>query len=256
MGLDFANLAGGNRHDCQPCAWLLLPLELSGSSQVVSLHACTDQNSTEGGPSAVLQNFFSGQFFLLWYPFSELWTSDSQPCLLDSRSSPDSTCIPCFLYHGLETLRALSNPKDHCICLLSLIVWCPMPWKLLFQIFYLVISGSGVVSLLLVCQKGKVSIHMTEMIEAPWDNPLGTGGDHCTRGRGRHKPHLHRAVDSQVADCCHNIIWALDYQISHLFLEELDFLEHSLILKHGVGQTEHVCRLILAYQPPMLPSVY
>lgn len=166
MGLDVANLAGRNRHDCQPSAWLFLPLELSGSSQVVSLHACTDQNSTEGGPSAVLQNFFSGQFFSDIHSVNSRLL-DSQPCLCDSRSSPDSTCIPCFLHHGLETLRAVSNPKGYCICLLSLIVWRPMPWKLLFQIFYLVISGSGVVSLLLVCQKAKVSVHMTEIIEAP-----------------------------------------------------------------------------------------
>lgn len=167
MCLDVASLAGRNGHDCQPSAWLLLPLELSGSSQVVSLHTCTDQNSTEGGPSAVLQNFFSGQVFFSDTHSVNSRLLDSQPCLLDSRSSPDSTCIPCFLHHGLETLRAVSSPKGHCICLLPLIVRRPMSWKLLVQIFYLVISGSGVVSLLLVCQKAEVSIHMTEMIEAP-----------------------------------------------------------------------------------------
>lgn len=156
-------------------------------------------HSTERGPSAVSRTF--SQCSSLFSDTHSGRPPDSQPCFVNSRSSPDPACVSCCLCLGLETLSKQRAVMETTTSVSHLSLWRGPGWT--------------------------------------WE----------------HKPHLNRAVDNHFTDCCHNIIWALDYQIFHWFLEKLDFAEHSLIWKHCVDQTWHVCRLILALRPPNLISV-
>lgn len=190
MNLDISNLGDRNRHGFQPWGRLLLPLMLTGSFQVISLRTCTGQYSTE-----VLQNHFLRAILPLLIPIQ--WTLDflTLSSLSSSTRGVHQTppVFPAFwaMAWRLSKQSAITGitafVSHLSLSYVQCLVWCPMPWKQLAHIVYLVslvISGrrGNLVSLLLVCQKAKVSIHMLNMIEAPWDNPLGRGGDHSKLG--------------------------------------------------------------------------